>query len=100
MSKSKFFQVDNLSLLFPWYGRMNLDLWRPLRQWVYNRDKGICQYCQNPVEFKSHHCHHIFELGSGGTNHPTNLKTSCISCHKIRHPFMKTANDRLREMAD
>ena len=33
------FQIDKLRpLRFPWDGRMSQDLWRPLRQFVYERD--------------------------------------------------------------
>lgn len=85
------FQLEQLpGIRFPWYGRMQLELWRPLKQWVYQRDKGRCQYCGDSVEYIKTHCHHVLELSEGGTNHPTNLKTSCVKCHKKRHPFMKS----------
>lgn len=88
------FQVDGLDLCFPWYKRMQIDLWRPLRQWVYERDNGRCQYCDGRVELYGCHIHHVLELNQGGTNHPSNLKTLCVGCHKERHPFMKTAKEK------
>lgn len=83
-----------LPLKFPWHRRMSTDLWRPLRQYVYERDNGLCQYCKEPVEFNKHHCHHVLELSQGGTNHPTNLKVACVPCHKDRHPFMRSAKEK------
>lgn len=94
---ARFFTVKDLDIRFPWYGRMSLDIWRPLRQWVYERDGGKCQYCGNPVELFECHIHHVLELSQNGTNHPSNLKTLCIPCHKDRHPFMKTQLERLGE---
>lgn len=93
---ARFFQVDGLNGLFPWFGRMSLDLWRPLRQWVYKRDGGKCCYCGSFVELHKCHCHHVLELSQGGTNHPSNLKTLCVSCHHKRHPHMVSLVERLR----
>lgn len=73
---------------FPWYGRMPHDLWQPLRQYVYERDGGICQYTGKPVELYKCHCHHVLALSEGGTNHPSNLKTSAKKAHERIHPHM------------
>lgn len=89
-----YFKVEGLPQKFPWYGRMPLCLWVPLKQWVYKRDNGICQYCNNQVEYGKSHCHHVLQLSENGTNHPTNLKTACVACHKEQHPFMKTAQEK------
>lgn len=90
------FTIDELpGLRFPWYGRMALDLWLPLKQFVFQRDGGICQKCNAPVEYIKSHCHHVLELSEHGTNHPSNLKTLCVDCHKIRHPFMMSAREKL-----
>jgi 5-methylcytosine-specific restriction endonuclease McrA len=83
---------------FPWYKRPPDYLWRLLRQYVYERDQGKCGYCGIKVELFECHCHHALELNQGGTNHPSNLKILCKDCHKNRHPFMKTARDKLREI--
>ena len=47
------------------------------------------------MELNNCHIHHTLELSEGGTNHPSNLKTLCKDCHKIRHPFMLDARDKL-----
>jgi 5-methylcytosine-specific restriction endonuclease McrA len=93
---AKYFTVEELpGLYFPWYGRLSIEMWRPLKQFVYERDKGICDYCKEQYPYEQTHCHHTLELSEGGTNHPTNLKTLCHNCHKERHPFMKTPFERL-----
>jgi 5-methylcytosine-specific restriction enzyme A len=83
---------------FPWYRRPPVELWRILRQYVYERDKGECQYCGCKVELTDCHIHHVLELNQGGTNHPSNLKTSCKNCHKKIHPFMMDARDKMHNM--
>jgi 5-methylcytosine-specific restriction endonuclease McrA len=80
---------------FPWHGRPPIDAWIKLKQFVYQRDMGICQYCNEPTHYEDSHCHHALELSEGGTNHPSNLKTLCVKCHKKRHPFMRSARERL-----
>lgn len=90
------FTIDEIGLKVPWYGRPPIDIWLKLKQYVYQRDKGICQYCGNPTPYEDSHCHHILELSENGTNHPSNLKTLCRDCHKIRHPFMLSVRDKLR----
>ena len=80
---------------YPWFGRMPLELWRTMRQFVYARDGGLCQYCHQPTTLDTCHIHHVLELSEHGTNHPSNLKTLCPDCHKKRHPFMFTAREKL-----
>ena len=91
------FQLPELpGLRFPWYGRMIMELWIPLKQHVYQCNKGICQCgCNHQVEYGKSHCHHVLPLSEGGTNHPSNLKTLSIGHHEDRHPFMKSPLERL-----
>jgi len=88
------FEIEQLpGVKFPWHTRMDIDLWRMLRQFVYKRDGGKCQYCGAEVELYKCHIHHVVELvanGGCGTNHPTNLKVVCVGCHKKEHPHMMT----------
>lgn len=94
---NNYFQLDEFpGKKFPWYKRPEVHLWRILRQYIYSRDEGKCQYCFNYVELNVCHIHHVLELNQGGTNYPTNLKTSCKNCHKIIHPFMMDARDKMR----
>jgi 5-methylcytosine-specific restriction endonuclease McrA len=83
---------------FPWFKRPPEYLWRLLRQYVYARDDGKCNYCGKLTELFECHIHHVLELNQGGTNHPSNLKVSCKDCHKEKHPFMKSAKDKIKEI--
>lgn len=90
-----YFVVDSIpNVRFQWYGRPKLEDWVKLKQYVYERDLGICQYCLEQTPYEKTHCHHVFELQDGGTNHPSNLKTLCHKCHKDRHPFMKSMREK------
>ena len=80
---------------YPWFSRMPIEQWQELRQYVYERDGGLCQYCDQPTRLDECHIHHVLELNEGGTNHPSNLKTLCNPCHKKRHPFMRSAHEKL-----
>ncbi len=92
----RYFEMKEFpELRFDWHTRLSLNLWIPLKQFCYKRDNGLCCYCQKQVEYRKSHCHHTLELSEGGTNHPTNLKTLCIPCHKKRHPFMLSAKEKL-----
>lgn len=94
------FQLPEIpDLRFPWYGRMPMELWIPLKQHVYKRDGAICQCgCSQPMEYHKSHCHHALPLSEGGTNHPSNLKTLLIGHHEDRHPFMKSPLARLEQI--
>lgn len=87
------FSIDDKR--YQWFRRMPENQWRVVRQYVYERDNGLCQYCGEQIELNKCHIHHVLELSQGGTNHPSNLKTLCKKCHKNRHPFMKDAHDKL-----
>jgi 5-methylcytosine-specific restriction endonuclease McrA len=83
---------------YPWYRRMSVHQWREVRQFVYERDGGKCRYCDSLTRYDECHIHHVLPLSEGGTNHPTNLKTSCVECHKIKHPHMRTARDKAKSL--
>jgi 5-methylcytosine-specific restriction endonuclease McrA len=94
-----FFEIaDFPGVLFPWHRRMPTDLWRKVRQHVYERDGGKCRYCGEPTELFECHIHHVLPLSEGGVNHPSNLKTLCKGCHEHRHPFMLSALERLESV--
>ncbi|MEM7133345.1 MAG: HNH endonuclease signature motif containing protein [Chloroflexota bacterium] len=85
------FELEELpGVRIGWYGRPSTKVWRKLRQVIFARDEGRCRYCHDRVELHQCHIHHVLELSQGGTNHPTNLKTLCVSCHRLRHPHMLT----------
>ena len=74
---------------FPWYGRMDINKWRVMRQYVWKRDSATCQYCGIKLELYECEVHHVLDLNQGGTNHPSNLKTTCIPDHVKKHPWIQ-----------
>jgi hypothetical protein len=60
-------------------------MWRKLRTAVVDRDKGVCQDCGRelthlPAWYTE--VHHIVPRMHGGGDHPANLKTLCVECHR------------------
>lgn len=47
---------------------------------IYNSQKGLCWWCDNPVGEK-YHVDHRIALAKGGTNWPNNLCISCPECN-------------------
>jgi len=58
--------------------------WRVMRRETWERDKGICQGCGQPVSLRRAHCDHIEPLSEGGSNAPSNRRTLCPTCHCLR----------------
>lgn len=66
--------------------------WRRCRQYVWQRDSGMCVDCMaNGILTPGVEVHHIIELTPGNVNDPSislnpdNLVTLCKSCHEKRH---------------
>ena len=59
------------------------------RQAVYDRAKGVCEYCLSPSGYSSDYfaVEHIYPRIRGGTNQTSNLALSCQGCnsHKFTH---------------
>lgn len=56
------------------------------REYAYNRDKGQCKACKNPVTGHTIQCHHIRPyLPPDEVNKVANLATLCKHCHKAVH---------------
>jgi 5-methylcytosine-specific restriction endonuclease McrA len=61
------------------------NLWRKLRDAVVERDGHVCQDCGRtlgrlPKWYTE--VHHIIPRVKGGGDHPANLKTLCVECHR------------------
>ncbi len=59
--------------------------WKEVRRRVLIRDSSTCQECKKPLSdipswFTE--VHHIVPRERGGSDHPSNLKTLCIVCHR------------------
>jgi hypothetical protein len=60
-------------------------MWRKLRTAVVERDKGVCQDCGRALGHLPKwytEVHHIIPRVRGGGDHPSNLKTLCVECHR------------------
>lgn len=57
-----------------------------LRSLVYQRAKGLCEYCLIPEEicFAKHQIDHIIAEKHGGLTVETNLALSCSICNKFK----------------
>jgi 5-methylcytosine-specific restriction endonuclease McrA len=61
------------------------NLWRKLRKAVVERDRGVCQDCGRQLGHLPKwytEVHHIVPRVHGGGDHPSNLKTLCVECHR------------------
>ena len=52
------------------------------REKIINRDNYTCQWCLERKQKSQLEVHHIIPRSKGGNNHPANLVTLCIPCHK------------------
>lgn len=68
--------------------------WRPLRDWVLERDQNQCQCCGG----QAHTVDHIWPIRRGGKHEPSNCKATCRSCHQRKTIAEIRMNDEeLRE---
>jgi 5-methylcytosine-specific restriction endonuclease McrA len=65
-----------------------------VKQYVFNRDKYLCQLCKKKSE-KKLHVHHIQFRSNLGTNSPDNLTTLCVNCHDKLHKLKKDESEKL-----
>lgn len=59
--------------------------WKEVRRRVLERDGSHCQECNKPladVPTWFTEVHHILPRERGGGDHPSNLKTLCVVCHR------------------
>lgn len=56
--------------------------WQIVRDAILDRDNNRCQLCGCQ---KKLHVHHIMPKRIGGSDHPVNLISLCIPCHKMVH---------------
>ena len=61
-------------------------IWRETRRKVWERDKGICQHCDDPVPLDKCHIDHI-RSGKLAGNEMSNLRVLCRRCHFLRADF-------------
>jgi len=55
------------------------------RQQVFERDEGICQLCDTPLDPLNWHEDHIFPLSRGGSDLIDNCQATCPPCNQRKH---------------
>lgn len=59
--------------------------WDTLRRQILQRDCGLCVLCQAAGRVEAaHQVDHRIPVSEGGTDHPDNLQSLCIPCHKTK----------------
>lgn len=53
-----------------------------VRQRIFDREKGICHLCKQPIEHKRWDLDHVKALINGGSNSEDNLKPAHQVCHR------------------
>lgn len=53
-----------------------------LRKQVYERDGGVCRYCEEAVSWENYQCDHVTPRSKGGADTIENLATSCSRCNR------------------
>lgn len=91
-------------LLFSKYnkGKMNFEYYMN-REYAYNRDKGNCKCCKQPLLAENMHCHHVQnKLPMDKINKVMNLAWLCIPCHRMVHnsPIPEGADHKMRKKID
>ena len=57
-----------------------------LRNYLFAREHGICQYCGNKIEKGERiEMHHIIHVANGGTDKPDNMALLHDTCHRNMH---------------
>jgi 5-methylcytosine-specific restriction enzyme A len=61
----------------------NSKVWRNMRSFIYERERGCCQRCGFFVFGKLAHVHHVIPIKQDGTLklEPNNLMLLCPKCH-------------------
>ena len=88
-------------LMFSKYnkGKMNFEYYMN-REYAYNRDKGKCKCCKQPLIAEMMHCHHVQnKLPMDKVNKVMNLAWLCIPCHRMVHnsPIPDAINPKVRK---
>lgn len=72
-----------------------------LRNLVYERAKGCCEYCliSEAVSFATHHIDHIIAEKHGGLTTVENLALSCSLCNKYKGSDLTSIDPETGEIA-
>lgn len=89
--------------------RQPKEQWSHTRAAVYRSSGGLCQspegskpkqanVCTREIKLEDCHIDHIRPLSSGGSNHFTNLRVLCPTCHALREDIKhKAMRDKMHK---
>ena len=62
-------------------------LYKELRELIFNRAKGLCEYCKSPANISSQSfaIEHIIPKSKGGKTISENLALSCQGCNNYKY---------------
>lgn len=72
-------QMRKNALTRHWKGRPPRQVWRLLRQAVFERDGWVCVYCGKATGTLT--CDHVLPVSRGGSSTLDNLVTACLACN-------------------
>lgn len=58
--------------------------WEKTREFIWNRDKGVCQVCLDCIDKKYYECGHIVDRVCGGSDRVSNLVVMCVTCNRLK----------------
>ena len=64
------------------------DVWLVLREEALKRDHYRCRKCLRERPDVQLQVHHIIERRKGGADTVDNLRTECVECHQVEHPWL------------
>lgn len=67
--------------------------WNKTRSLVYDRDGGVCDICQDKIEYEVYHAGHIIDRVCGGTDRLENLVCMCSLCNIVFKPLHETKEE-------
>lgn len=76
--------VEKIANLFPRIEENDYFNDQNKRLEIFERDKWICQYCGEKVDFENASLDHCIPQTQGGRHNKENLKTCCFLCNSIK----------------
>jgi len=82
-------KIENSEISGIGYQQGNLYGYLNVKMFLFNREKGKCQFCRKKIEKgQKVHIHHIKSKNEGGTDRPSNLALLHKNCHEELHEKM------------
>ena len=64
-----------------------------LREYIYDRDSGVCFGCSTHIPFEEFEVGHLIERSVGGLLQESNLAVMCWLCNRVGKPVCLSAED-------